>query len=123
MELERLTSIFNELWPHLGERERRLFAAAEAKAIGHGGVTIISSVCGLSRVTITKGIKELTEAPLENRRSRKPGAGRPSVQRRDPELKASLVEILDDTTRGDPESPLKWTTKRTRTISAALLKR
>jgi DNA-binding phage protein len=73
----------SELWPHLGERERRLFAASQARLIGHGGVTIVSRLCGLSRVTITKGLKELDEPPLEKGRTHKIGAGRPSLESKD----------------------------------------
>jgi hypothetical protein len=63
------------LWPHLDERARRLFAAGEARAIGHGGVTLVSGVCGLSRPTITKGLRELDEPPLPPGRVRRAGAG------------------------------------------------
>ena len=64
------------IWPHLDERARRMFAANEAREIGYGGVTTVSRACGLSRVTITKGLQELDAAPLAPGRVRRPGAGR-----------------------------------------------
>jgi transposase len=117
-----LTEMFQHIWPHLGERERRLMAAAEAQRLGYGGVSLISKVCGLSRVTITKGIKELGEIPLRQGKTRKAGAGRPTIERSDPEIEKRLEELVEDTTRGDPESPLRWTCKSTRTIARELTK-
>jgi transposase len=108
------------LWPHLGERERRLVAASQARQIGHGGVSIVSRACGLSRVTITKGMKELDEPPLEEGRTHKPGAGRPSLESKDPKLIEDIKNIIEKTTRGDPESFKIWTCKSTRTISSIL---
>lgn len=96
-------------WPHLDERARRLFAASEARPLGHGGVATVSRACGLSRVTITKGLHELEDAPLPAGRVRRPGGGRPTLE--------ALVEPL---TRGDPESPLRWTSQSTRALAGAL---
>jgi transposase len=117
---ESLKLHLSEIWPHLGERERRLVAAFQAKQIGHGGVTIVSRASGLSRVTITKGMKELNEPPLEKGRTHKPGAGRPRLEIGDPQLIKDLRIILEETTRGDPESPRIWTCKSTRTIATIL---
>jgi hypothetical protein len=64
MYIDNLDQLFSDIWPHLYERGHRLFAAAEAKRLGQGGITTISTICGLSRVTITKGIKELENEPL-----------------------------------------------------------
>jgi transposase len=94
-----------------------MLASAESRRIGHGGISIVSRLCGLSRVTITKGIKELDEPPVESGRIRKPGGGRPSVERSDPEFEKVLDELLEGTTRGDPESPLLWTCKSTRMLA------
>jgi transposase len=105
------------MWPHLDERNRRLFAAAESKRLGHGGITLISSICGLSRVTITKGIKELELEPIEKGRIRQPGSGRPTLLSINPEIEDILTQILQDTTRGDPESLLCWTLKSTRKLA------
>lgn len=108
------------LWPHLDERARRLFAASEARQLGHGGVSAVSRACGLSRVTIMKGLQELEEPPLPSGRVRRPGGGRPPLIDRDPELPTRLEGLVEPLTRGDPESPLRWTIKSTRTLSAEL---
>ena len=68
-----------QLWPHLDERARRLLAASEARQLGHGGVSVMSRVSGLSRVTITKGLQELDAPPLPAGRVRRPGRGRPAL--------------------------------------------
>ena len=108
------------LWPHLNERARRLFAASEAQQLGRGGVSTVSRACGLSRVTITKGLHELDEAPLPPGRVRRPGGGRPMLELGDPELPFRLEALVEPLTRGDPESPLRWTIKSTRMLAAAL---
>jgi hypothetical protein len=111
------------IWPHLDERARRLFAAGEARQIGYGGISVMSRVSGLSRVTIMKGIGELAERPLAPGRIRRPGAGRPSVTQRDPELIGHLEGLVEPLARGDPESPLRWTSKSTRALAAELTAR
>ena len=108
------------LWPHLDERSRRLFAASEARQLGHGGVSLVSRACGLSRVTITKGLQELDEVPLPVGRIRKAGAGRPPLDVVDPALPDRLDALVDPLARGDPQSPLRWTTKSTRVLAATL---
>ena len=108
------------LWPHLDERARRLFAASEARQLGRVGVSLVSRACGLSRVTITKGLRELGEAPLPAGRVRRVGAGRPMLELGDPELGDRLDALVEPLTRGDPESPLRWTNKSTRTLAAEL---
>ncbi len=111
---------FAQLWPHLDERARRLCAANEARQIGHGGVTRVSRACGLSRVTITKALQELDAPPLAPGRVRRPGAGRPSLLTQDPDLPRMLEGLVEPLARGDPESPLRWTAKSTRTLAAEL---
>jgi hypothetical protein len=108
------------LWPHLDERARRLFAASEARQLGHGGISLVSRACGLSRVTITKGLQELEAAPLPVGRVRRAGAGRPRLEVVDPALPERLDALVDPLARGDPQSPLRWTTKSTRVLAAAL---
>jgi hypothetical protein len=115
-----LMKMFSNVWPHLGERERRLVAAGEAKRIGRRGISMVSRACGLSRVTITKGIKELDEAPLEPGKTRRAGAGRPRVERVDPGIQASLEELMKETTRGEADPPLLWTCKSTRYLAQEL---
>ncbi|MDR1049745.1 MAG: ISAzo13 family transposase [Deltaproteobacteria bacterium] len=108
------------MWPHLNERQRRMLAASEAQSLGYGGITAVSEICGLSRVTVTKGVKELDLLPLEGNRIRMPGSGRLSLIDTDPELASDLEDILESTTRGDPESPLRWTCLSTRAIAKVL---
>jgi Rhodopirellula transposase DDE domain len=108
------------LWPHLDERARRLFAASEARQLGHGGVSTVSRACGLSRVTITKGLQELEDPPLPAGRVRRPGGGRLAMVVIDPDLPSRLEALVEPLTRGDPESPLRWTSKSTRALAAEL---
>ena len=119
-ELGALREKVAQLWPHLDERARRLFAASEARALGHGGVSLVSRACGLSRVTITKGMRELDEAPLPVGRVRRAGAGRPPIEVSDPDLPERLDALVEPLSRGDPESPLRWTSKGTRVLAAEL---
>ena len=97
-----------------------MLAANEALHEGHGGITRISRACGLSRVTITKGIRELDEEPIAAGRVRRPGAGRHKLQVRDPALPRALETLVEPLTRGDPQSPLRWTCKSTRTLATEL---
>jgi hypothetical protein len=109
-----------QLWPHLNERSRRLLAAGEAVAMGYGGVSLVSRACGLSRVTISKGIDELAKPPLAKHRIRRLGGGRKRLTVRDPGLPGVLESLVEPLTRGDPESPLRWTCKSTRTLAQEL---
>jgi len=108
------------IWPHLNERSRRMLAASEAAALGYGGVSLVSRACGLSRVTITKGIDELDVAPLAENRIRRAGGGRWKLEIRDPKLVGALDSLVEPLSRGDPESPLRWTCKSTRTLACEL---
>jgi len=112
-----------QIWPHLDERARRLVAATEARELGYGGVARVSRVCGLSRLTIAKGIRELADAPLPPGRVRRAGAGRPKLTVQDPTLLARLEALVEPLARGDPASPLRWTCKSTRTLAATLTAR
>lgn len=111
------------LWPHLNERSRRMLAAAEATQIGYGGVSLVSRACGLSRVTIMKGIDELSAPALPAERIRRAGGGRRSLVQRDPKLPGLLESLVEPLARGDPESPLRWTCKSTRTLAGELTDR
>jgi hypothetical protein len=108
------------LWPHLTERSRRMIAAAEANQLGYGGVSLVSRACGLSRVTITKGLSELAAPPLSEERIRRPGGGRRSLTDHDPKLPELLESLVEPLARGDPQSPLRWTCKSTRTLAKEL---
>jgi hypothetical protein len=118
--LSALERKFALIWPHLNERARRMMAANEARQLGYGGVSMVSRACGLSRVTITKGMQELDDPPLAEGRIRRPGAGRPALLILDPDLPRTLEGLVEPLARGDPESPLRWTSKSTRTLAAEL---
>lgn len=100
-----------------------MLAAAEAGQIGYGGVSLVSRACGLSRVTIIKGIQELSAPALPAERIRRSGGGRHSLVHRDPQLPELLESLVEPLTRGDPESPLRWTCKSTRTLAGELIAR
>jgi len=108
------------LWPHLNERSQRMLAAAEAVAIGYGGVSLVSRACGLTRVTITKGIRELDLPPLPEDRIRRSGGGRRQLVVLYPKLRGRLESLVEPLSRGDPESPLRWTCKSTRILAGEL---
>jgi hypothetical protein len=118
--LQAVRRKLESLWPHLNERSRRMLAAAEATQLGYGGVSLVSRACGLSRVTIMKGIQELDAPALAPERIRHSGGGRHSLIQHDPQLPALLEALVEPLTRGDPESPLRWTCKSTRTLADEL---
>jgi hypothetical protein len=112
---------FADVWPLLNERSRRLVAATEARAIGYGGVSQVSRACGLSRKAIVKGIEEIAvKAVLSPGRIRRSGAGRKEITVSDPGLWDALDRLIEPETHGDPESPLRWICKSTRTLAAQL---
>jgi hypothetical protein len=115
-----LPSKFSKLMPHLDERQRRLLAAAEAQALGYGGVAEVARASGLSRHTTHKGLEELQASPLPAERVRRAGGGRKKVRDLDPSLVKALERLIDPVTRGDPMSPLRWTCKSTRNLADAL---
>jgi Rhodopirellula transposase DDE domain len=100
-----------------------MLAAAEAVALGHGGVSQISRACGLSRVTILHGIRDLAEPALPEGRVRRAGGDRKSLVIQDPALPQVLESLVEPLARGDPESPLRWTCKSTRTLARELTTR
>jgi transposase len=111
------------LLPELDERGRRRWAAAEARALGRGGIATLASATGLSDRTIRNGLRELAESTvLPADRQRRPGGGRKSRAAEQPELQAALERLVEPTTRGDPESPLRWTCLSLRTLAEALEK-
>jgi hypothetical protein len=119
--LPELKQKFHSVWSLLDERTRRVMAANEALSLGFGGISEVHRACGLSRKAIAKGIGEIQEgvAPPAGR-IRRPGAGRKTITVSDPQLLDALEEMIDSQTRGDPESPLRWICKSTRTIAAQL---
>ena len=109
--------------PFLSEKQRRLYLATEAEAIGYGGISKVSRVSGVSRVTITQGIKELkkqTSVTLDVERSRKEGGGRKKVTAIYPGILDELRDLVEPHTKGDPEKPLLWTSKSVRKLQEAL---
>ncbi len=110
---------------HLDERLRRLVAAAEVAAAGRGGVSAVARATGVSRRAIRAGAKELQArgaAALAPGRIRRPGGGRKRTVDLDPTLLADLEKLIEPTTRGDPESPLRWTCKSVRRLAAELIR-
>ena len=118
----RIAERYGQVAGTLGERGRRAVAAAEALADGRGGISAVARATGLARDVIRAGIKELrglvpVAAPG---RVRRPGGGRKQLVATDPTVRADLARLVEPTTRGDPESPLRWTCKSVRTLAAAL---
>ena len=95
----------------LDERGRRVWAATESRAIGYGGDALVSDATGLSRPTIRAGRREIESGTVLLERIRRPGAGRPDIEQSQPGIKQALEKLVDPLTRGDPESPLRWTCK------------
>src|SRR2546421_4158424 len=112
---------YGALRPWLDERARRLLAAAESLAIGPGGLSAVSRATGVSRRVIRQGMAELKEpTALVPGRIRRAGGGRKKAVDLDPSFKTDLEQLLESTTRGDPEAPLRWTCKSVRKLTAEL---
>ncbi len=121
MQLATLRSKHAALAPVFTERSRRVWAATEARALGHGGIALVERATGISRSTIQRGIRELESGEtLVAERTRKAGAGRKRATATDETLLADLDALVEPTAPGDPESPLRWTSKSVRTLSVAL---
>src|SRR5437588_1965999 len=119
IDIEPIRERFSAVAPFLDERGRRLVAAAEAFAAGYGGIAAVATATGVAPSTIGRGLKELAqEEPSE--RVRRPGAGRKPTISKDPTLLSDLEALVEPTTRGDPESPLRWTCKSLRRLAQAL---
>ncbi len=121
--IEQLQSVYAVLNPLLDERTRRLWAAAEAVAIGRGGISQVAKATGMSRTTVRVGLKELESGdPLvkSTGRLRSPGGGRKSLTKHDPKLVEALKNELEPDTRGDPMEPLQWTSKSAARLSERL---
>ena len=107
--------------PALDERARRLLLAAESQALGSGGISAVSKTTGVSRRVIRQGLVELKDpAAMAAGRIRREGGGRKKAVDLDPSLKADLQQLLESTTRGDPEAPLRWTSKSVRNLMREL---
>jgi len=122
-ELVTLRMKYRAICGLLDERARRVWAAAEARSLPYGGVSLVAQATGFSRTTIHSGIHELKCGPAKTvgtGRSRKVGGGRKSLTDHYPELLQALKKLVEPTTRGDPESPLRWTCKSTRHLAGEL---
>jgi hypothetical protein len=117
---ESLAAKFPVLLPHLDERQRRLYLGSEARSLGHGGVEAVARAAGVSRQMVAVGAAELEAGGEPPGRARRPGGGRKKLTVTDPGLKAALLGLVDPGSRGDPESPLRWTTKSTRNLAGEL---
>lgn len=120
---------FEQLRDSLDERGRREWAASEAMALGHGGIATVHRATGIVPSTIGKGIQELegrrerAVGPQGQRRVRKPGGGRKKIEEDNPTVLEQLEQLIEPETRGDPESPLRWTCKSLRQLSKELAKK
>src|SRR6516165_10689100 len=125
--IERIRRKYQLLVPEMDERRRRQWAAVEARELGWGGVSLVARATGLSRPTIMAGLRELdqpsSQRAAEAVRVRRPGGGRRSATGSDPGLLAALESLLEPVTRGDPQSPLRWTCKSTRRLAEELATR
>jgi DNA-binding phage protein len=118
---EAVRSRFELLSPYLDEKTRRLMVAAEAQAIGFGGISIVARATGMTRDTIRRGVEELQDpARSQIVGIRRSGGGRKRTVDTDPTLKADLEKLLNPAERGDPESPLRWTSKSVRHLAQEL---
>jgi hypothetical protein len=121
VDIESLRAKFESLAPALTERSRRLWAATEARALGHGGIALVERATGISRSTIARGIQETKAgATLGPERTRRPGGGRKKTIDKDATLRADLEALVEPTASGDPQSPLRWTSKSVRRLAAEL---
>ncbi len=117
---ERLAQKLATILPHLNEKQRRVLLAAEARAVGHGGITRVARAAGVTRATIHTALHEHAHVVPPAERVRRSGGGRKKTRDRDPTLVADLEALVSPDTRGDPMSPLRWTCKSTRQLAAAL---
>ncbi len=115
-----LTAKFQVLLPHLDERQRRLAIGAEALSLGNGGIRLVAAAAGVRESTVSRGVVELESGRVLLGRVRRPGGGRKRAADLDPELRPALLALVEPDERGDPMLLLRWTTKSTRKLAAAL---
>jgi hypothetical protein len=117
---ELLAAKFGAIFPHLDERQRRLLMGAEARVLGHGGIRVVARAAGVREATVSLGAGELEAGAEPLGRARKPGGGRKRLADLDPGLRPALLALVEPDERGDPMSPLRWTTKSLRALSGEL---
>ena len=115
-----LAAKFAAIFPHLDERQRRLLMGAEARALGHGGIRLVAGAAGVREATVSLGVTELDSGAGPLGRARRPGGGRKRTADLDPGLRPALLALVEPEERGDPMSPLRWTTKLTRNLAGEL---
>jgi Rhodopirellula transposase DDE domain len=115
-----LAAKFAVIFPHLDERQRRLLMAAEARALGHGGIRLVARAAGVREATVSLGVGELEAGAEPLGRARRPGGGRKRAADLDPGLRPALMALVEPDERGDPMSPLRWTAKSTRNLADEL---
>jgi len=115
-----LAAKFAVIFPHLDERQRRLLMAAEARALGHGGIRLVARAAGVREATVSLGAGELEAGAEPLGRARRPGGGRKRAADVDPGLRPALLALVEPQERGDPMSPLRWTVKSTRNLADEL---
>src|SRR6266508_2186983 len=115
-----LAETFAALRPHLNERQRRLALGAAARALGRGGIRWVAGMTGAAESTVSRGVRELGSGAEPSAHVRTAGAGRRRLRYDDPGLVDALMALVEPDQRGDPESPLRWTTKSTRNLAAEL---
>src|SRR4029450_12043799 len=111
---------FAALRPHLNERQRRLALGAAARALGRGGIRWVAVMTGAAESTVSRGVRELESRAAPSARVRTAGAGRRRRRAGDPGRVDALMALVEPDQRGDPESPLRWTTKSTRNLAVEL---
>ena len=117
---QMLAAKFEAIFPHLDERQRRLLMGAEARALGHGGIRMVARAAGVREATVSLGVDELDSGAEPPGRVRRPGGGRKRAADLDPGLLPALLALVEPQERGDPMSPLRWTTLSTRNLADEL---
>jgi len=120
---ESLAAKFGAIFPHLDERQRRLLMGAEARVLGHGGIRLVARAAGVREATVSLGARELEAGAEPLGRARRPGGGRKRLADLDPGLRPALLALVKPDERGDPMSPLRWTTKSLRVLAGELTRR
>ena len=121
MDEKALWAKYKALEPELSERARRIWAATEARELGRGGIALVARATRISYSTIVRGLHELESGvSLSPGRVRRPGGGRKSSLTKDPDLLSDLEALVEPTASGDPQSPLRWTSKSVRMLATHL---
>jgi hypothetical protein len=115
-----LAAKFEAMLPHLDERQRRLLLGAEARALGHGGIRLVARAAGVGEAMVSRGVSEVESGQEPLGRVRRAGGGRKRAADNDPGMVTALLALVEPDVRGDPTSPLRWTTKSTRNLAEQL---